>query len=52
MRSSFPGCEMFFVFIVEISKLMKTGAGGEEFSRFDNGRVRAHDGSGAHRIGL
>ena len=31
MRSLFPGCEMFFVFIVEISKLMKTGAGGEDF---------------------
>jgi hypothetical protein len=43
---------MFFVFIVEISILMKTGASGAEFARVDGGRVCAWDGSGAHRIGL
>jgi len=43
---------MFFVFIVEIANLMKTGDGGAEFARFDGGQRCAQDGSGAHRIEL
>jgi hypothetical protein len=43
---------MFFVFIVEIAKLMKTGGGDLEFACFDGGPGFAQDGPGAHRIGL
>lgn len=43
---------MFFVFIVEISKLLKTGDGFVEFARFDGGQACAQDGSGMHRVGL
>ena len=50
--SILSGWAMFFVFIVEISDLMKTGAGGAESGSFGGGRGCAWDGSGAHRIGL
>jgi hypothetical protein len=45
-------CAMFFVFIVEISNLMKTVDEAAEFACLDGERGCAWDGSGAHRIGL
>ena len=43
---------MFFVFIVEISKLLKTGSGHPEFPGFYDEQGCAQDGPGAHRIEL
>ena len=43
---------MCFVFIVEISNLLKTGRGGAESIHSSSGRGCAQDGSGAHRIEL
>ena len=43
---------MCFVFIVEISNLLKTGDGVVELSGFDGERGCVQDGSGAHGIGL
>ena len=43
---------MFFVFIVEISKLLKTGDGIVEVICFGSGSACVWDGSGAHRISL
>jgi hypothetical protein len=48
----FQGWAMCFVFIVEISKLLKTGEEVAEFTHFDGGQGCAQDASRAHRIGL
>jgi len=51
MRRLIPGRAMFFVFIVEISNLLKTGDGRWEGDGFCGGQVCVQDGPRARRIG-
>jgi hypothetical protein len=47
----FPGGAMFFVFIVQISNLLKTGEGAAWLSASVVGPPHAQDASGMRRIG-